>query len=1394
MQDLRSAFLETPSPITGQSLECKASALSRAVTEVQNPDDGIDDSLSDVESQDSLDLNDGPPVIKARPYQKEMLEESLKRNIIVAMDTGSGKTQIAVMRMQHELEHMFSNQVINYNLSFRNPADSFEIIWFLAPTVALSAQQFGYISSQITSVQSKFLSGADGVDRWTAQSHWDAVLKNIKIVVSTYQILLDALTHGFVLMESLALIHAGARIMSLFYHRRKGAGLSVPNILGMTASPIMKTNPQGLAIIESTLDAICRTPIKHRAELRLEVKLPLLLRVQYQKPLLDSNKAIQSLSLAYVNLDIEKDPYFAKLSKDKSEQGQNNLARVRLSGKTSCCDQIKSFCTTAKTILQDLGPWAANYYVAQVISKIGKIASGSKGFPHGWDTANAENKYLIKALQGVETSPTHFSLNDVQSVSDKVGKLVEILIQEEAGFSGIVFVQERATAAVLSHLLSVHPTIRGRFKVGTIVGSSTHKYRARNLSELIDLDEQKHVLSDFKSGKIKLAVATSVLEEGIDVPACNLVICFQTPANLKSFVQRRGRARHRDSKLVLLVDSADKKLTGWEQLENDMRNMYEDDMRNLQEYLVHEDAEEHDGRIFQVTSTNAVLDLDNSVAHLYHFCAKLPPQAYVDRRPEFICFSEGAAIRAKVILPLSVDESVRVAESQRSWLSEKNAMKDAAFQSYVALHKNGLVNDNLLPTVGNEIVPDDLRTSSDARSSLESVHEQLNPWVYIAQAWKTDPVIHQYIITFQSLEVAILIPAHLQQMPPFKLYWDAQTEFSLDITMRTGRISSEMRSKALDDTWALLQTAFGTRFTIERKPLVLQFVANEHLSQMMGTEDVQISRINETTGLIRDKLCPSVAYIFKEFLATKPDIGLVQCPYDGYQDSEESAHLSLERLHRRSDFINRVALSSPAASKKPYATVLPAITCSASSEDNYQRLEFLGDTVLKLCTSIELMAKYPLWHEGYLTMLKGRIVSNSSLFAAAILTGLDRFIITKVFNGHKWRPVYVDSLETCSHVDSKREMSSKIPADVVEALVGASMVDGGIPKSLRCLKTFIPQLDWQPLEIRRSALFQRASNIELPATLQPLESLIGYQFQKKGLLIEALTHASCISGSASLERLEFLGDAILDHLVVQALWTYDLSHIKLHLMRTALVNADVLAFLCMEWHTEQEVIDLENNTPRPRQVALPLWKFMRHTSPPIGLEQHATAERHSILAPQIRRILQTGDHYPWALLARLRAQKLYSDLVEALIGAVWVDSGAFEACAAVAERIGIFPVMRRLLDDDVQVLNPKEELGILAVSETVQYVVSRPAAVPDADDETPTSTGLRCAVLVGERRVVEVEHGVSTLEVETRAAEEAVRILKREKVQAAGAGAGAGVGAQGKDDGEGSVDVEMGDA
>jgi len=76
----------------------------------------------------------------------------------------------------------------------------------MAPTVSLCAQQFAVITSQISSVQAKLLTGDDGVDSWSTQEIWTAFLFNVRIVVSTYQVLLDALYHGFIRMSALGLI------------------------------------------------------------------------------------------------------------------------------------------------------------------------------------------------------------------------------------------------------------------------------------------------------------------------------------------------------------------------------------------------------------------------------------------------------------------------------------------------------------------------------------------------------------------------------------------------------------------------------------------------------------------------------------------------------------------------------------------------------------------------------------------------------------------------------------------------------------------------------------------------------------------------------------------------------------------------------------------------------------------------------------------------------------------------------------------------------------------------------------------------------------------------------------------------------------------------------------
>lgn len=84
-------------------------------------------------------------------------------------------------------------------------ADWWQIIWFLAPTVWLCEQQHEVLQSQMPNVCVKMLHG-DAVETWSEQRIWDAALLNVRVVVSTYRILLDALYHAFVKIDSLALI------------------------------------------------------------------------------------------------------------------------------------------------------------------------------------------------------------------------------------------------------------------------------------------------------------------------------------------------------------------------------------------------------------------------------------------------------------------------------------------------------------------------------------------------------------------------------------------------------------------------------------------------------------------------------------------------------------------------------------------------------------------------------------------------------------------------------------------------------------------------------------------------------------------------------------------------------------------------------------------------------------------------------------------------------------------------------------------------------------------------------------------------------------------------------------------------------------------------------------
>jgi dsRNA-specific ribonuclease len=117
----------------------------------------------------------------------------------------------------------------------------------------------------------------------------------------------------------------------------------------------------------------------------------------------------------------------------------------------------------------------------------------------------------------------------------------------------------------------------------------------------------------------------------------------------------------------------------------------------------------------------------------------------------------------------------------------------------------------------------------------------------------------------------------------------------------------------------------------------------------------------------------------------------------------------------------------------------------------------------------------------------------------------------------------------------------------------------GSTKRLSIIKVFLPEMDLPSLEVGRSRLFDFApANILLPADLHHLESLAGYSFRKKSLLVQSISHSLNATATASYERLEFLGDAILEVIVVTELMTYEneLSHSLMHLYEITLVNGD----------------------------------------------------------------------------------------------------------------------------------------------------------------------------------------------------------------------------------------------
>ncbi|ORX70518.1 hypothetical protein DL89DRAFT_292180 [Linderina pennispora] len=492
-------------------------------------------------------------------------------------------------------------------------------------------------------------------------------------------------------------------------------------------------------------------------------------------------------------------------------------------------------------------------------------------------------------------------------------------------------------------------------------------------------------------------------------------------------------------------------------------------------------------------------------------------------------------------------------------------------------------------------------------------------------------------------------------------------------------------------------------------------------------------------------------------------------------------------------------------------TVRCAITASSSSMDcDYQRLETLGDSILKFITSTMLFVEHPADHEGLLTSRREHLVSNSHLFHLATRMSLAESIISLAFSKREWRlpgqgwkrlhdistkwictpavennrvlrkAVAADPQEKVEDPDAvtstgkassenkphtaprkqtrdiitERPLSEKTVADIIESLLGAAVLDGGIEGALAAAcslnVTDSRWTEWQQFgkvwhagqrekKRRLAALHMhqleyiaslKQSLLLLPSGTNDIEPLthqlgeimldttdvncsapdgsvddgisgllssltkapagweamaehtLGYRFQDRAVLVEALTHCSMMDlNSASYQRLEYLGDAVLDYFVTKRYYNYkpELVPHRITLVKHVAVSNDVLGLIlvCNGLHrflrnqsqtVNAAIADYEERFWAVRQTVA-----------------DAAAEDSSCPMVDSTDVYQNLPPECWNLVP---APKVLGDLLESLLGAVYVDSGMDCGTAqALYERL-IEPFLDRFVDSGKLTLNP----------------------------------------------------------------------------------------------------------
>lgn len=193
---------------------------------------------------------------------------------------------------------------------------------------------------------------------------------------------------------------------------------------------------------------------------------------------------------------------------------------------------------------------------------------------------------------------------------------------------------------------------------------------------------------------------------------------------------------------------------------------------------------------------------------------------------------------------------------------------------------------------------------------------------------------------------------------------------------------------------------------------------------------------------------------------------------------------------------------------------------------DYQTLETIGDSALKLAVTVHVYNRFTSKDEGGLSARRMNSIDNQHLRMKAVSNGLPQHLLTDFFKVRTWVPPTVENdTLTADGLKLRRTIPRRALSDCIESLLGAAYLSGGFDAVIRTGDAlglcFGGPRPWH----ERYRLSGQVREMPVGVGLLSLQEILGYRFKHGQLLTQAVTHRSFGQASTHCqEREEFLGD------------------------------------------------------------------------------------------------------------------------------------------------------------------------------------------------------------------------------------------------------------------------------